>query len=254
AFHSVALYAHYASATADTGHLVERIVALDRNGMEQALKPWRVVDEELIERETISELGRFSKVYQVQHPDTGTRATVSIDFPFYRRWHDVCDCYVNSGWRQKQKKIVRSGAPREVGPCEYIRAELTREGGGDGHLVFANLNEDGLLVAPPNDLGDFGYLLNTFINKAQHARQVSLNPRKLFQVQVWHQQPTAHTDAKVAELAQLFFAAFGQLRHELRAVEPGDVGRTTVQLQERQSASLRQQPGGSASEDSPPAH
>jgi exosortase len=215
-FHSVAIYANYLSATEDADHVVERITKLDRSGLAKAISPWQIVDEAFVERETISELAPFSKVYKVKNPETQTEATVSLDYPFYRRWHDVCGCYLNTGWRQDWKTVVREGAETKAGECQFIKAQLEGQDGGHGYLVFANINQDGVLVAPPRDLGDLGYLLNTFVNKAQHSRQVSLNPKKLFQVQVWHQQAGLHGEEQAAELEGLFYKAFDYLKVELR--------------------------------------
>jgi hypothetical protein len=214
-FHSVALYAHYVSATSDPDLIVQRIIELDRQKVEAALRPWRVVSDEFIERDTMAELGRFSKTYQVEHPTTGITATVSMDFPFYRRWHDVGGCYVNSGWRQLDRMVVRDREFSDNRSCQYVEAEYSSETNDYGYLLFANIDETGKLVAPPRDYGDLGYFANVLINKIHHGRQVSLNPRKVFQVQVWHQQPKQHNDLLERELEQLFDRAYEFFRHEL---------------------------------------
>ena len=218
-FHSVALYAHYVSATSDPDLIVQRVIELDRQKVETALLPWRVVSDEFIERDTMAELGRFSKTYQVEHPTSGITATVSIDFPFYRRWHDVGGCYINTGWRQLDRTVVRDRAFPDNRSCQYVEAEYSSETNDYGYLLFANLDETGKLVAPPRDYGDLGYFANVLINKIHHGRQVSLNPRKVFQVQVWHQQPTQHNESLERELEQLFDCAFAHVRRELTHYE-----------------------------------
>ncbi|MCC6492597.1 MAG: exosortase U, partial [Pirellulales bacterium] len=143
-------------------------------------------------------------------------AVISIDFPFYRRWHDLCGCYAGSGWSEATKETVRE-TNGEGGPaCEFVRATLRGPSDAYGYLNFANINEDGRVVAPPEQLGDFGYLVNRFIHTAQHARQISLNPRKLFQVQVWNSQGSPQSPQQREELESLFFVAFHHLQRELK--------------------------------------
>jgi hypothetical protein len=140
---------------------------------------------------------------------------VSIDFPFYRRWHDVCGCYVNSGWNQLEKTVVRDRAPHDIKECQYIEAELVDDQRNHGQLFFANLNQDGQVVDPPREIGDLGHLLNSLIAKLQHSRQVSLNPEKVFQVQVWQTQATPQDSAVKNQLEGLFYDAYEYLRAEL---------------------------------------
>jgi exosortase/archaeosortase family protein len=218
-FHSVALYAHFVSATSDPDHIVERILQLEPDGLDQAIGAWRITSSETVERDTLAELGRFSKLYTVEHPTTGRSATLSIDFPFYRRWHDLCGCYLNSGWEQLTKEVVRAHGAADKRPDQeyqdYIVADFVNEEGVHGRLLFSNMNDDGRPVSPPAEIGDFGYLINMFIDKVNHRRQISLNPRKIFQVQVW----TAGTRSAdmPQEVVQLFFDAQNYLSRELAA-------------------------------------
>jgi hypothetical protein len=78
--------------------------------------------------------------------------------------------------------------------------------------VFCNINEDGKLIEIPPEWGDFGYVVNQIIHRFQQPRQVSLNPNKIFQVQVFCNEPESFSDEMKQELEQLFFRSFREVR------------------------------------------
>ena len=215
-YHSFALYVTYSQTLFDSSGIVAMAKDIESKRVAAAVAPWTIVgDEGLITREVMSELAPFSKSYTLQHPTSDARVTLSFDFPFFRTWHDVCECYVSGGWSQNQRRVCRDTAPAELPNCEYFVADFSSPTQGFGHLVFANLNQDGRLVAPPSDISEFGFGLDTVISKFQRSRQISLNPNKLFQVQVFSTESKPQSKELQQEMELLFFRSFLLMRQFL---------------------------------------
>ncbi|TWT35965.1 Transmembrane exosortase (Exosortase_EpsH) [Posidoniimonas corsicana] len=201
--HGYALYANYRASTLDRSGVVARLLDLDESRVDAAVAPWRVTKHELQERNTISELAPLSMVYYLTDAGGDHTAILSIDFPFHRRWHNVCGCYTNSGWRQTSEAnhALASDVPVEGGG--YVTADLESERGTYGRVAFANYFEDGRLIAPPAHLPSLGYAVDTLIHKWRHARQLSLRPQKLIQIQVFAEQEQPFTESQQQELSEL---------------------------------------------------
>jgi exosortase len=218
-FHSVALYANYRDATADHGQVVAMVKSIPSDEVAAALGPWMIDGEEFIERKTISELAPYSRSFTVRHPDLALTAVLSIDFPFYRKWHDVCGCYTNAGWTQLSKDVKNS----DDATCTFVRADMQDIDGSFGRLLFANLAETGELIVPPSEMANLGFLVRTFVGKLQHSRQLSLNPHRVFQVQVFANSGRELTSEERTELEQLFLSAYGFVQNHLEKTSPDDL-------------------------------
>lgn len=216
-YHSFALYTSFAQNKVDASGMVANAKKLSSDKLAAAIAPWVIVNEELLERDVMSELAPFSKSYTLQHPTIDSKLTLSFDFPFYRKWHDVCECYVAGGWTQGTRKIQRDSAPAGLTNCEYIVADFNDPNKGFGHLLFANLNQDGRLVAPPRDFSEFGFGLDKIVSVFQRSRQISLNPNKLFQIQVFSAENKTQSEPLKQEMEQVFFKSFQIFRQFLEA-------------------------------------
>jgi exosortase len=211
-YHAFALYTSYLQNAGLSVGVVALAKDMESDGIAAAVAPWTIVAEEIGERRTLAELAPYSKLYTLKHPTQEVEVTLSVDFPFYRKWHDVTYCYQRFGWKMLDKQIHRGTAPADLEGCEYISGDFFNQDKGYGHLVFCNINEDGKLIEIPPEWGDFGYVVNQIIHRFQQPRQVSLNPNKIFQVQVFCNEPESFSDEMKQELEQLFFRSFREVR------------------------------------------
>jgi hypothetical protein len=221
-FHSVALYANYREANADHDQVIAMVKGMPTEAAAGAFGPWTIEGENFEERDTISELAPYSRSFAVRHPTLDVTAQVSIDFPFYRKWHDVCGCYVNAGWTQLAKEVDHAEQATIDGRCSFLRADLENIAGAKGHLLFANMAENGELIVPPAEVDHLGYLVRMFLGKLQHSRQLGLNPHKVFQVQVFAMTGRELTAEERAELEQLFLNAYGFVQKQLAETYRGE--------------------------------
>jgi hypothetical protein len=200
------------------------VKAISTDAAAAALGPWTIESEKFEERETISELAPYSRSFAVRHPTLDLTAQVSIDFPFYRKWHDVCGCYVNAGWTQRAKDVDHADEGPFTGRCSFVRAELENVEGARGNLLFANLAESGDVIVPPAEFNNLGYLVRVFMGKLQHSRQLGLNPHQVFQVQVFATTARELTAKEQAELERLFLNAYGFVQGQLARTYDGGAG------------------------------
>lgn len=215
-FHTYALWINYRNATENQEDVAAIVKAIQREKVAAALAPWEILEDEFEERDTISELAPYSRSFTVKQAKSGLVATVSLDFPFYRKWHDVCGCYVNAGWEMDMRKVERmdvTGGPRGG---QYVVGDFHNAEGIAGHVEFANLNEDGKLIVPPDEIATSVYVIRRLIGTVQHRRQLSLKPTRVFQIQVFAASGRQFSRAERTELRALFYAAFKFTREFLQ--------------------------------------
>jgi exosortase len=114
---------------------------------------WPIHGSEVIEREMGNTFGNYSHVWRMTSPTRFTCNT-SLDFPFFE-YHDLSACYRAAGWnvrRQTVQQLKDQHRPAIQSNTLPGTIESEMQKGSDrtyGFLLFAVIDEDGMLVDPP---------------------------------------------------------------------------------------------------------
>lgn len=122
--------------------------------------------------------GEFSRTY-VYSDSGGAEHLVSCDFPFSQGWHELTTCYSGAGWRVTERSTNTTPSDAVGGAWTMAEAELARDDGARGYVVWSMFDEAGEPVSPP--LG----ALRDQIWRLLVRRSPYVPTRQMFQVQVF---------------------------------------------------------------------
>lgn len=189
---------------------IDAVLALDATALPEQIGDWKRVEYKFEDRGSGNEFGAHSHVHQYVHNKTGLKALVSLDFPFYGEWHELCRCYRSAGWKQLSREVHRADVADAQG-CSYVTGSYTNPlSNSSAFLVFSLLDQSGAPVEPPESLVDIGPLWQRVLARLRR-RQPSDIHRVCFQVQVFSEQFHPHSGEQREELV-------GLNQHSLRLI------------------------------------
>lgn len=194
------------SETPEVDIALKQALALDEQSLPKKIGPWVLDSHEKIERESLSEFGRYSQSYRYRHSkDAGVTASVSLDFPYQGGWHDLCLCYRNSGWTVEDR-VVESNTKADLSDWKFVAGDLEDSAMGRAFVTFAGFDATGDTAEPASD----AVLFRPWFRL---RRRLLLNiAPQLFQVQVFAQVASAKDQALKDELELLLLESRRQFR------------------------------------------
>jgi exosortase len=113
---------------------------LQEDWLPSELGGWQCREYEVVERETGSDAGQFSRVWLYESGDRTAR--VSADFPFLG-WHELTNCFTSIGWTKVSRTVYQDDA---LGP--FVEVVFLKPAGEVGHLYFSNFDAAGRPIEP----------------------------------------------------------------------------------------------------------
>lgn len=126
-----------------------RIAMVGENALKSEVgKAQRVPGTYMVETRSVANInGEFSQMWMYKFNSTHN-CKVSLDYTF-TGWHDLTQCYLNSGWTMQSKRIEKS---RKNPNDEFVVAEFTTNRNGQplkGMLLFSLFDGKGERIQPP---------------------------------------------------------------------------------------------------------
>ena len=132
-------------------------------------------------------------------------ARLSLDYLF-EGWHELTNCYVNTGWQVTHREIRRpEGSPSN---WPMVVAVMQDQLGGHGVVCYSLFDREGHPVLPARDQLAVG-----ITNRWKRAT----GRMGTFQVQAFHSSLTAPSDEDIEQLVQLHCEARRDLAREVTA-------------------------------------
>jgi exosortase len=157
---------------------VKRAVELAENSLPETLGGLKRTKFDTTHRERDDIFGEFSRTY-VYSDEEGAAHQVSCDFPFSQGWHELTICYGGAGWRVAKRTTNTTASDTDGGEWTMAEAELERDDGARGYVVWSMFDENGEPVSPP--LG----AIRDQIWRLLVRRSPYVPTRQMFQVQVF---------------------------------------------------------------------
>jgi exosortase len=157
---------------------VKRAVELAESSLPETLGGLKRTKFDTTHRERDDIFGEFSRTY-VYSDEAGAAHQVSCDFPFSQGWHELTICYGGAGWRVAKRTTNATPTADAGGAWTMAEAELERDDGARGFVVWSMFDENGEPVSPP--LG----ALRDQIWRLLVRRSPYVPTRQMFQVQVF---------------------------------------------------------------------
>ena len=158
--------------------------------------------------------GEYSKLFTYRNSVTNQQATISVDYPFLRGWHELTSCYRGAGWEMTDRGVraAKSGDGKQN--WNYVQAEFEKPGGEFGFLTYTFIDSLGNRISPPVD-----ELWEKLIERVRRRGPYSLGSR-YFQLQAWTAGSGQIDDAGKAAVQELFLICRERFRdHFANATE-----------------------------------
>ncbi|KAA5543829.1 exosortase U [Roseiconus nitratireducens] len=179
-----------------------------------------ITDHQSLREADSKQLGNHADVWTVMMDGLPVRIAISQPYP---EWHDMRRCYTGNGWQINDWNAVLpppetnskdpsaiAETPTDGWPVSH--AELVRESGDYGTLMFCGLTYDRELLSPP-----MAGLLSMFGNRVKDRS--SLRPNVIM-LQLWTETQTPIVPEQMTRLRQLF-EAFRLTVHDRLPVNAG---------------------------------
>jgi exosortase len=191
------LFAYALSVAPLSNPAVQRAVAATNESLPPTIGELTKMDFKAEKRDANNMHGMYSRTYQFKGPDGVTYVT-SFDFPFSGGWHELTECYVATGWERRERHVRT--APEEAGAWQYVEADFEKPGEMYGTVMYAEFDQNGVALRPHEG---WERPADSFLTK----RNLYLEGRKTFQVQVFAAGAVTLTDAQRQQAAQLLAEA-----------------------------------------------
>jgi exosortase/archaeosortase family protein len=191
------LFAYALSVAPLRNPAVQRAVAATSEALPTAIGELTKAEFKPEKREANNMHGMYSRTYRFQGADDVVYVA-SFDFPFSGGWHELTECYVATGWERRERH-VRTAA-EEAGGWPYVEADFEKPGDAYGTVMYAEFDQNGVELRPHEG---WERPADSFLT----VRNLYLEGRKTFQVQVFVAGPAALTDAQRQQAAQLLVEA-----------------------------------------------
>jgi hypothetical protein len=196
-------------------HAVERRAeALAATDMPASLCGLNKVDFVASERNSGNPEGPHSRTYKYRSDD-GTTYTVSFDFPFSENWHELTNCYRGIGWelaKRQENPLVDAESKESWG---FVDGDFTKTGGDLGAVWFADFDQFG---KPVESVSDW----DTRQITSWDMRQEYLQPRRVYQVQIWVASTHELTPEQRQKARELLLASRAHFRAAVTGATAGE--------------------------------
>jgi exosortase len=187
---------------------VQRAANLAENSLPATLGGLQRTKFEIARREQDDIFGEFSRSY-VYSDAGGAPHLVSCDFPFSQGWHELTICYTGAGWRVTKRSTKSAPSDAVGGAWRYVEAELERDDGAQGYVVWSMFDEAGEPVSPP--LGALrDQIWRLFVRRSPYVPTT-----QMFQTQVFISDPERISDERKQTARELLAAAREELREKI---------------------------------------
>lgn len=201
-----------ARLTARTESVVQ---ALGESSLPASVDGWQRIRFENVEREVGTNFGMFSKTWA--YARGGHKATLSFDYPF-TNWHDLTQCYLNTGWQLQTKEFVE--ASEASGGWPFVEMTFQRPTGERAYVAYSMFHADGRGLAPP-ELGDTIQKLQAKVGQTpalamfrDDTHSAGLNHRRTYQVQLIQVSPQVIDATAQQDNRKLFLNLREHVRHK----------------------------------------
>ena len=145
----------------------------------ERLGGWQRIGFEDVQRDANDGFGEHSKLFTYRNSVTNQQATISVDYPFLRGWHELTFCYRGAGWKMTDRGVrdAKSGDGKQH--WNYVQAEFEKPGGEFGFLTYTFIDSLGNRISPPVD-----ELWEKLIERVRRRGPYSLGSR-YFQLQAF---------------------------------------------------------------------
>ncbi|MEO1618582.1 MAG: exosortase U, partial [Planctomycetota bacterium] len=155
-----------------------------------------VSDYQVLRGANSKQLGHHADVWTVVVDGMLVRVAISQPYP---EWHDMRWCYTGDGWQVNQWNAALESAGASETDWIISRAELIRENGQFGTLLFSGMNSDGDPLEPPM-IGLSSMLGNRIKDRQSLASQTIM-------LQLWTESASPLSMKQFDRLVE-FFGAF----------------------------------------------
>jgi hypothetical protein len=191
------LFAYALSVAPLRSSAAQRAVAVTEDALPSTIGELTRVDFKAEKRDANNIHGMYSRTFQFKGRDAAAYV-VSFDFPFAGGWHELTECYAATGWERRAREVRT--APKDAGGWQYVEANFEKPGEAFGTVMYAEFDQNGDELRPHDG---WDRPKDSFLTK----RNLYLESRKTYQVQVFVAVPVAPTDSQRQQAAQLLVEA-----------------------------------------------
>jgi exosortase len=205
----------------------EPLPIAERDFITSELSGWQMVDFRHQKRTEHDLQGAESFIWELKKDDK--MVLLSLDGSF-NDFHDLEWCYSALGWDCKSNRLYTSIADRAQGKVmpdgEFTHIGLEKNTGETGHVVFAAIDRNGVIVVPPPGINQeaWSFISQSLLNAGRYAFGLSApddfraatfeGPVSTLQLVYYPRDPIE--DEELEELKKLFLLAREQLRKTSR--------------------------------------
>ncbi len=193
--------------TPEAALALKQALALDDQSLPGKIGPWIRESFEAVERDAYSDFGKYSRTYRYRHQHKeGVMATVSLDFPYMGGWHDLCMCYLNTGWTVHDRVVGSSELSDQANDWKFVVGDLENPAKEKAYVSFAGFDASGETAEPAGE----AVLFRPWFRLRRRLLR-NLSPQ-LFQIQVFAQVGLSEGQELKDELQQLLLETRADFR------------------------------------------
>ena len=180
---------------------------------------WKRVNYATEDRSRGSDLGQRSDVWQFQAPRCRPVASLDQTFP---GWHELTTCYKNLGWTLIDRTRIVPEAKEGEEPWAYIEANLEKETGEKGYLLFSHFDAFGEPVEAPERWGSINSFLIRARNRMSQRVRANLFDGETYQTQVFLQSYNGFDEEVKEEVKEQYLEIREMMRERFKEKRAAD--------------------------------